>query len=618
MLPSHAAHVTVLQLLLACATGVMHTVFSTECTSYFDWCADQVQPTNFASPLLTRAQLLISRCSRCARQSVAMFYSHDQVEQPGYITRLMACDHPEGYSGLDIGPTYVHPNYGSPKNNLVQDHYAPYNKPGSLYHWLFENPSPPVSDYVLVVEPDMVFRKPVDCERDLAVRRGMAASAPYGYLDGTDNGMAAQFVGPEILGRLDKVGGFYCIAMEDLKRLVPAWLNYTKAVRKYPERYWQIDGVGTDYPTGALEHKPGRACSAAPRLSAPARVRTGDAYVERGHAPWISEMYGYIFGAGSIGLQHIVRDDVVMFAGLPPAYEPALIHYGLFCQAGQQTFNKLSYKSGFNVRSCDQYFPEPPSLDSVRGSSEMGTELVCVEQVAVLNEALCEYHRRTCCKYAPSLLAKAYPSTSQQEPQPTLSRSLAFCSVQLRGGVFRLPQSEAAPVAQDGGSVRAQLLQPRRQVLALRVRHRRTVHTQPIPPRAMWRRRVQTGRRGARLPKGAEADRMPGAVVERRAADARRGERDGRHLGLQRPAPRLRELGSAVAVRSERKLHEGQLPDELPRGWLLGQARGMQILGGREPVRDELPVHARQVPSGLPGAARTAGQGKESRTSRSS
>ena len=303
-----------------------------------------------------------------------MFYSHDQVMQPGYITRLMACDHPEFYPGLDIGPTYVHPNYANPKGNLVNDHYAPYNKPGSLHHWLFENPNPPHADYVLVVEPDMVFRKPIDCEFELGVRDGLVASAPYDYLSGTDNGMAAQFIGPESVDRLEKVGGFYCFRMADLKRVVPLWLNLTKEVRKNPERYWKIDGIGEDYPTG-------------------------DQYVSRGHAPWISEMYGYIFAAGEVGLRHSVREDVVLFSGLPPKYEPSLIHYGLFCSAGERTFNKLSYKSGFNVRTCGQYFPEPPSLESLRSSSDLGLEIVCVEQVSVLNEALCEYHRRTCCDY---------------------------------------------------------------------------------------------------------------------------------------------------------------------------------------------------------------------------
>ena len=336
--------VACLALLLPGAAGVMHTVFSTECSSYFDW------------------------------QSVAMFYSHNQVEQPGYITRLMACDHPGHYPGLDIGPTYIHPNYGNPKTNLVQDHYTPYNKPGSLYHWLFENRQVPEADHVLVVEPDMIFRKPIDCEKELAVRSGVVATAPYGYLSGTDNGMAAQFVGAEILNRLDKVGGFYCFRMDDLRRVVPAWLNYTKAVRTNPGRYWQIEGVGSDFPTG-------------------------DAYVERGHAPWISEMYGYIFGAGSVGLQHAVRDDIVLFAGLSPTYEPSLIHYGLYCQEGQRTFNKLSYKSGFSPSTCEQYFPEPMSLESMRGLQHPGAELICVELIAVINEALCEYHTRTCCNY---------------------------------------------------------------------------------------------------------------------------------------------------------------------------------------------------------------------------
>ena len=333
-----------LALLLPGAAGVMHTVFSTECNSYFDW------------------------------QSVALFYSHNQVEQPGYITRLMACDHPGHYPGLDIGPTYIHPNYGNPKNNLVQDHYTPYNKPGSLYHWLFENAQVPEADHVLVVEPDMIFRKPIDCEKELAVRPGVVASAPYSYLSGTDNGMAAQFVGAEALNRLDKVGGFYCFKMDDLRKVVPAWLNYTKAVRTNPGRYWQIEGVGSDFPTG-------------------------DDYVERGHAPWISEMYGYIFGAGSVGLQHAVRDDVVLFAGLSPAYEPSLIHYGLYCQEGQRTFNKLSYKTGFSPSTCEQYFPEPTSLERVHELQNPGAELICVEVIAVINEALCEYHTRTCCNY---------------------------------------------------------------------------------------------------------------------------------------------------------------------------------------------------------------------------
>ena len=67
-----------------------------------------------------------------------------QVRQLGYITRLMACDKPEGYPGLNIGPTYVHPNYGNTAVNGVQDHFVPYNKPGSLNHWLNHWRTPPL------------------------------------------------------------------------------------------------------------------------------------------------------------------------------------------------------------------------------------------------------------------------------------------------------------------------------------------------------------------------------------------------------------------------------------------------------------------------------------------
>ena len=204
------------------ALGAHYAVFSTECNSYFDW------------------------------QSIAWLYSHQMVQQPGYALRLMACDKPEGYPGLNIGPTYIHPNYGHPRNNHVQDHYTPYNKPGSLNHWLFENPTPPVDDnnsYVLVMEPDMFFRKMVDCE-ELGAAPGIVVTSPSPYLEGAANGMAAQFVDGDAAGQVDQVGGFYCFHMSDLIRVAPLWLKYTKAVRKNPHLYWNIDGSGTDYPTG--------------------------------------------------------------------------------------------------------------------------------------------------------------------------------------------------------------------------------------------------------------------------------------------------------------------------------------------------------------------------------
>ena len=112
-------------------------------------------------------------------------------------------------------------------------------------------------------------------------------------------------------------------------------------------------------------------------------------------------MYGYIFAAAEVGLRHSIREDVLLTAGDPPLYEPSLLHYDQYCKFGDKHFNKLSYKSGFTAQNCRQYFPRPPDLEELLGQDvqEMGTESICIEQVSVLNEALCEYHKRTCCKW---------------------------------------------------------------------------------------------------------------------------------------------------------------------------------------------------------------------------
>ncbi len=45
--------------------------------------------------------------------SIVLFYSHRVSGQPGGITRLLACSEEQlkSYQGLDIGPTFVHPDH---------------------------------------------------------------------------------------------------------------------------------------------------------------------------------------------------------------------------------------------------------------------------------------------------------------------------------------------------------------------------------------------------------------------------------------------------------------------------------------------------------------------------
>ena len=176
-----------------------HTVYSTTCRPFFDW------------------------------QSLALAYSHQRVGQPGPLTRLLACDDDDAaeHSARLGVQTYRHPDFGLPKHNRVQDHYAAYNKPAGVLHWLTH--AQPVERFVLIVESDMLLREPIDCEQ-LGVRPGVGASGVYEYLHGVHNGMARAFI-KNVQG-LQQVGGWYCLHRDDLARVASLWLDLTKQVRK--------------------------------------------------------------------------------------------------------------------------------------------------------------------------------------------------------------------------------------------------------------------------------------------------------------------------------------------------------------------------------------------------
>lgn len=60
----------------------IHTLFSTECTPFFDW------------------------------QTVGLMHSFKQSQQPGLITRLLSCtdENLKTYEGMDLAPTHVVPS----------------------------------------------------------------------------------------------------------------------------------------------------------------------------------------------------------------------------------------------------------------------------------------------------------------------------------------------------------------------------------------------------------------------------------------------------------------------------------------------------------------------------
>ncbi|WIA09314.1 hypothetical protein OEZ85_008721 [Tetradesmus obliquus] len=279
-----------------------------------------------------------------------------------------------------VAPSFaVHPRTG--------DAYAAYNKPEAVIDWL-EHVTPK-EDWIVVLDSDMVLRRPF-LPADFNLSRGWAVGAKYDYMIGVNNELADRHI-PEIPKRndtlagpagrrSDRVGGFFFVHRDDLKAMSHLWLKYTEDVRADPEA-WRL---------------------------------TGDVYSKKpGDKPWISEMYGYSFGAAKAGLWHKYDEESMLYPSYMPNGVPRVLHYGLLFEVahkgGKWSWDKHWYH-GFDVHKCPPWnlgaehpleglFPWPPGPNDLLpnlSKAERHRDLISISVVHTLNAALCEFHLKNC------------------------------------------------------------------------------------------------------------------------------------------------------------------------------------------------------------------------------
>ena len=347
-------------------------------------------------------------CAECTNnfdyKSIGVFWSHKLSKMPGGLTRLLACDSHQlaNYKGLNIGNTFVHQNYGKtphrrkppkgekypPTGSRDSDASASYNKPGSIMRWLADSEEPKQVDYVLYIDADMLLRQPMDPVA-MGVKPGVVVSEHVGYLDvGIRAGIQREFLdSPEaieaagadidLLGnpkegkRLSAGGWYHFFYIDDIRKIAPRWFHYCREMRTNPQKYWSTK----DKRSG--------------ELSIPKDIPTGDAYVAPKQAPWISEMYGYVFAAAEAGVRHILTDGVVVYpdeVGGSRPDESHIIHYGLHCKVHDFSFTKYSFY-GFDATGCTgKGFGDPPAPNNI--------QRLCAETVLTLNDAMCDFYNR--------------------------------------------------------------------------------------------------------------------------------------------------------------------------------------------------------------------------------
>ncbi|XP_061337237.1 peptidyl serine alpha-galactosyltransferase [Gastrolobium bilobum] len=324
----------------------IHTVFSTECTTYFDW------------------------------QTVGLMHSFSTSGQPGNITRLLSCSD-EGlrqYKGHDLAPTHYVPSMS--QHPLTGDWYPAINKPAAVLHWL--NHVTIDAEFIVILDADMILRGPIT-PWDFKASRGHPVSTPYEYLIGCDNELAKLHTShPEAC---DKVGGVIIMHIDDLRKFALLWLHKTEEVRADRAHY--------------------------------ARNITGDIY----ESGWISEMYGYSFGAAELKLRHTISSEILIYPGYIPApgVKYRVFHYGLRFSVGNWSFDKADWREIDMVNRCWAKFPDPPdpsTLDQANADN-LQRDLLSIECAKTLNDALNLHHKRRCSNTNSLLTSKGEEGTEE-------------------------------------------------------------------------------------------------------------------------------------------------------------------------------------------------------------
>ncbi|KZV15162.1 hypothetical protein F511_30248 [Dorcoceras hygrometricum] len=335
-------------------------------------------------------------------QTVGLMHSYRKARQPGPITRLLSCTEEEkkSYRGMNLAPTVEVPSMS--KHPKTGDWYPAINKPAGVVHWLKHSKDAENVDWVVILDADMIIRGPI-VPWEIGAEKGRPVAAYYGYLVGCDNELANLHTKhPELC---DKVGGLLAMHIDDLRALAPMWLSKTEEVRG-DKAHWMTKYTGDIYGSG-----------------------------------WISEMYGYSFGAAEVGLRHKINDNLMIYPGYTPreGVEPILLHYGLPFNVGNWSFSKLDHHEDNIVYDCGRLFPEPPYprevLEMKVNANERRALFLNLECINTINEGLLLQHEEHACpkpvwsKYLRFLRSKTFADLTRPKQLTPKSRQIMEIAV---------------------------------------------------------------------------------------------------------------------------------------------------------------------------------------------
>lgn len=119
-----------------------------------------------------------------------------------------------------------------------------------------------------------------------------------------------------------------------------------------------------------------------------------------------------------MNLRHRIENDILIYPGYVP--EPdvkyRVFHYGLEFSVGNWSFDKADWREVDMVNRCWAEFPNPPDPSTLEYTNEddRQRDLLSIECVRTLNEALHLHHVRRNCLNANSLSKSGNDSTEER------------------------------------------------------------------------------------------------------------------------------------------------------------------------------------------------------------
>ncbi|KAL5991190.1 hypothetical protein ACLOJK_012096 [Asimina triloba] len=321
--------------------------------------------------------------------------------EPGNITRLLSCtdEDLERYKGHDLAPTHYVPSMS--RHPLTGDWYPAINKPAAVLHWL--NHAEIDAEFIVILDADMILRRPIT-PWEFKAERGHPVSTPYEYLIGCDNKLAE--IHTRNPGACDKVGGVIIMHIDDLRKFALLWLHKTEEVRA-DKAHYATNFTGDVYGSGWISEMYGYSFGAAEDMLT--NGQEGMKYIYHlavqivlcSDLFWLSNILGLDGVLMQMNLRHIIRSDILIYPGyIPePGVEPRVFHYGLEFGVGNWSFDKANWRNTDIVNTCWAKFPDPPDPSTIV-STDVTTarrDQLSIECMKTLNEALYLHHKRRNC-----------------------------------------------------------------------------------------------------------------------------------------------------------------------------------------------------------------------------